>query len=109
VRALPREGAKVDSFHIHVGSERLDWQVTFIAQIFDTLGSALSSIESFNLQFEERESSLEGHNDVNVDPTLWPNSLDRSAALRPFSSTMASSRTSLFPYDGTTKNHHEIC
>jgi len=69
VRAFPHEGAKVDAFYMHVNCQHLDWQVECVAQIFDTLGSEFSSVGRLSLQFEERESPLEGDNDV--DPTEW--------------------------------------
>ena len=71
VRALPREGAKVDAFYMHLSCQSLDWQVACAAQIFDTLGSAFSSVEHLRLQFGERESLSEGDNAINVNPTQW--------------------------------------
>jgi len=71
VRALPREGAKVDAFYMHVSCQSLDWQVACAAQIFGTLGSAFSSVKRLHLQFGERESPSEGDNVIDVDPTQW--------------------------------------
>jgi len=71
VRALPREGDKVDAFYMHVSCQSLDWQVACAAQIFDTIGSAFTSVKRLHLQFGERESSSEGDDVIDVDLTDW--------------------------------------
>ena len=69
VRAFPREGAKADTFYMHVSCKPLDWQVACVAQIFTTLSSAFSAVERLSLEYGKHEPSSEGDDDV--DPTEW--------------------------------------
>ena len=71
VRALPHAAAKMDTFYMHVSCQYLDWQAACMAQIFGMLGSAFSSIERLHLRFGDRQSSSEGDNDIDIDPTQW--------------------------------------
>jgi hypothetical protein len=70
VLGYPHE--KVDdmhAFHLSVGSDHLDWQVTSVAQIFNSLGQAFTSVEDLTFNHWEHYDSDEEHNVV--DRTEW--------------------------------------
>jgi hypothetical protein len=66
VKAYPREAAKVKMcpFSIHVDCWHLDWQVSSVAQIFNSLSQNFSTVEHLTLDYEVHRWSSEGHNEV---------------------------------------------
>jgi hypothetical protein len=69
VWVYPRSGTKAFAFYMHVSCEHFDWQVSSMAQIFDVLGPAFSTVVDVTLDYAEHSSSSEWHNQV--DRTLW--------------------------------------
>jgi len=72
---LGRDELRINAF-IHVFSRRLDWQVASVAQIFNanlnTLGPALSGVESLSLDYRERSRSSSS------PPQTWHGETDRA-------------------------------
>jgi hypothetical protein len=77
VHVYPRDGAPMYSFGTDIVCGHLDWQVSFAAQVFRTLGTIFSSVEHLTLEFWRNPESQETNNDV--DPAQW------RELLRPFS------------------------
>lgn len=57
VSGYPREGVSVPVFHMHILCGRFDWQVSSVAQIFDTLSPVLSAVVVLTLDNREHTSS----------------------------------------------------
>jgi hypothetical protein len=68
VSAYPR-GAEMCAFFINVLCWHLDWQVSSIAQISNSLSQMFSSVEHLTLEHKEHSRSSEEHNEV--DRTEW--------------------------------------
>ncbi|KAI0246811.1 hypothetical protein BJV78DRAFT_97603 [Lactifluus subvellereus] len=58
-----------DPFTVQIRCKHLDWQVSFAAQILDTLQPVLAVVEKFMLKHREHSQSSEWHHEV--DRTLW--------------------------------------
>ena len=77
MRVYPPGEAKMKvPFVINVTCQHLDWQVSSVAQISNSLGQAFSAVEYLALRHEEHSRSSEEHNEV--DRTEW------RKLLRPF-------------------------
>ena len=76
VEVYPPGEAKMRSAFINVFCWHLDWQVSSIAQIFDSLGQAFSAVEHLTFVHTVHSRSSEEHNEV--DRTEW------RKLLRPF-------------------------
>jgi hypothetical protein len=68
VWVYPR-GAEMHALHINVDCRDLDWQVSSIAQIFNSLRQMFSTVEHLTLEHREHSRSSEEHNEV--DRTEW--------------------------------------
>ena len=62
-------GTGIEDFFMQVLCRHLDWQVSSMAQIFDTLGPLFSAVTELNLDCRTHTSSSQVHNQV--DCTLW--------------------------------------
>ncbi|KAF8467930.1 hypothetical protein DFH94DRAFT_848132 [Russula ochroleuca] len=69
VKVYPREEAKKYAFQINVPCWHLDWQVSSVAQIFNSLSQTLSTVEHLILAHMKHSQSSEEHNEV--DRTEW--------------------------------------
>ena len=69
VEVYPHEEAEMRAFSITVECFHLDWQVSSVAQIFNSLCLAFSEVEHLTLEHEVHRRSSEGHNEA--DPTEW--------------------------------------
>ena len=69
VEFYPREEAKTNVLSIYVYCWHLDWQVSSVARIFDSLSQIPSTVEHLTLQCEVSSSPSEEHN--MVDHTEW--------------------------------------
>ena len=69
VNMYPREEANMYAFSIHIHCWHLDWQVSSMAQIFDSLCQIVSAVEHLVLEHKVHHQSSEEHNEV--DPTEW--------------------------------------
>ena len=69
VNMYPHEEAKMYAFSIHIYCWHLDWQVSSMAQIFDSLSQISSVVEHLALEHGEHSRSSEEHNEV--DRTEW--------------------------------------
>ena len=76
VHMYPRDRAEMNPFFINVDSWYLDWQVSSVAQIFNSLSQLSSAVEHLTLKHVVHSRSSEGHNEV--DRTEW------RKLLRPF-------------------------
>ena len=65
----PGEAKMKVTFMLDVICQHLDWQVSAVAQISDSLGQAFSAVEYLALGHEEHSRSSEEHNEV--DRTEW--------------------------------------
>ena len=65
----PREEAKTWPLYICVYCWHLDWQVSSVAQIFNSFGQIFSTVEHLTLYHEVHSLSAEEHNEV--DRTEW--------------------------------------
>jgi hypothetical protein len=82
-----RDGTRVEVYHreedetyalqMTVSGRHLDWQVSFVAQIFNSLSQILSMVEHLTFEHKVHSRSSEEHNEV--DRTEW------RELLRPFS------------------------
>jgi hypothetical protein len=61
--------AKMRAISIRVFCWHLDWQVSSVAQISNSLGPIFSTVEGLTLEHEVHSQSSEEHNEV--DPTEW--------------------------------------
>ena len=68
LKVYPREEAKKYALQINVSCYPLDWQVSSMAQIFNSLSQTLSTVENLAL-----ENMVQEHNEV--DRTEWHNLL----------------------------------
>ena len=62
-------GTGIENFFMQVLCRHLDWQVSSMAQIFNTLGPSFSAVTELNLDYRTHTSSSQVHNQV--DFTLW--------------------------------------
>ena len=62
-------GYWLNTFYIDVTCKHLDWQVSSVAQIFNTLNPLFSEVVDLTLDYREHTSSSEWHNQV--DCTRW--------------------------------------
>jgi len=69
VEAWPRGEAEMDTLSIGVDCWHLDWQVSSVAQISDSLSPMFSTVEHLTLEHEVHSWSSEEHNEV--DRTEW--------------------------------------
>ena len=69
VRVYPREEAEKYAFLMVVRCWHLDWQVSSVAQIFDSLSQIFSTVENLTLEHAIHSRSSEDHNEV--DRTDW--------------------------------------
>ena len=69
VGVYPHEEADVYALSFTVNCWQLDWQVSFVAQIFNVLSPVLSAVEHLTFEHEFHSQSSEEHNEV--DPTEW--------------------------------------
>ena len=71
VKVYPREAAEIKlcPFSIHVDCWYLDWQVSSMAQIFNTISQNFSAVERLALEYEVHRRASEEHNEV--DCTEW--------------------------------------
>ena len=76
VWVYPREEAEMPVFGINVLCWHLDWQVSSMAQIINSLSQVFSAVEHLTLDHDEHDQSSEEHNEV--DRTEW------RRLLRPF-------------------------
>ena len=76
VRVDPREEAEMPGLVIAVLCWHLDWQVSSMAQIVNSLSQVFSAVEHLTLDHDEHDQSSEEHNEV--DRTKW------RRLLRPF-------------------------
>jgi hypothetical protein len=65
----PETNMPMDAFSIIVDCWHLDWQVSSVAQIFNTLSPILSAVEHLTLAHKVHSRSSEEHNEV--DRTEW--------------------------------------
>jgi hypothetical protein len=77
VLVYPREEAEMFGFAAAVLCWHLDWQVSSVAQIINSLSQVFSAVEHLTLEYSEHNHSSEEHNEV--DRTEW------RRLLRPFS------------------------
>jgi hypothetical protein len=68
VEVHPREG-EMGFFWMNVDCYHLDWQVSSVAQIFNTLSQIFSAVEHLTLEHEVHSQSSDEHNEV--DHTDW--------------------------------------
>jgi hypothetical protein len=61
--------AKMDALSIYIDSWHLDWQVSSVAQIFNSLSQIFSTVEHLTLEHVLHNRSSEEHNEV--DRTEW--------------------------------------
>ena len=71
VNMNPHEEAKMYAFSIHIYCWHLDWQVSSMVQIFDSLSQISSVVEHLALEHGVHSRSSEEHNEV--DRTEWRN------------------------------------
>ena len=76
VNVYPREEAETPFLSINVFCWHLDWQVSSVAQIINSLSQVFSAVEHLTLEHREHSQSSEEHNEV--DRTEW------RRLLRPF-------------------------
>ena len=69
VKMYPREEAKTYAFSIYICCWHLDWQVSSMTQIFNSLSQIISAVEHLALEYGEHSRSSEEHNEV--DRTEW--------------------------------------
>ena len=77
VRVYPREEAEIHDIDINVSCWHLDWQISSMAQIINSLSQVFSAVEHLTFEHDEHDLSSEEHNEV--DRTEW------RRLLRPFS------------------------
>ena len=65
----PHEETKVYALGIVIKCCHLDWQVSCVAQIFNSLTQIFSTVERLGLQYSKHSESSEGHNEA--DSTEW--------------------------------------
>ena len=69
VKVYPREEAEIRALQVNVRCLHLDWQVSSVAQIFNSLGQIFSTVEHLTFEHEVHSLSSEEHNEV--DRTEW--------------------------------------
>ena len=69
VEIYPPEEAEMYALSIDVFCWHLDWQVSSVAQIFNSLGQIFSTVEHLTLEYKEHSRSSEVHNEV--ERTEW--------------------------------------
>jgi hypothetical protein len=66
---FPYSETTMFAFYIHILCEHLDWQISSMAQIFNVLEPAFSTVVELTLDYTEHSLSEEWHNQV--DGALW--------------------------------------
>ena len=69
VKVNPHEEVPVDAFSLNINCWHLDWQVSSVAQIFNTLSQIFSTVEHLTLSHKIHGRSSEEHDEV--DRTEW--------------------------------------
>ncbi|KAI9510341.1 hypothetical protein F5148DRAFT_599245 [Russula earlei] len=69
VTAYPHEGAKMYSFLMDIGCRYLELQVFSLAQIFDDLSPAFSTVEHLTLTYTQNDPSPEDYTEA--EPSQW--------------------------------------
>ena len=69
VKIYPRKEAKMYAFSIYIYCWHLDWQVSSMAQIFDSLSHVFSAVEHLTLEHGVHSRSSKEHDEV--DRTEW--------------------------------------
>ena len=69
VKVYPRGEAEMYALSMNVSCRHLDWQVSSVAQIFNSLGQIFSTLEHLTLKHEVHSRSSEEHNEV--ERTEW--------------------------------------
>ena len=69
VKMYPREETRMDAFSIYIDCRHLDWQVSFMAQISNSLSQVFFPVEHLALEHGTHKRSSEEHNEV--DRTMW--------------------------------------
>jgi hypothetical protein len=69
VEVYPHGEAEMYALALKVYCWHLDWQVSSVAQFFDSLGQIFSEVEHLTLEHKEHSLSSEEHNEV--DHTKW--------------------------------------
>ena len=69
VKLYPHEEGEKDSLFMYVDCWHLDWQVSSVAQIFDSHVQIFSTVEHLTFEYEVHSRSSEEHNEV--DRTEW--------------------------------------
>jgi hypothetical protein len=70
VWVFPHSEITVFSFYIHILCKPLDWQISSMAQIFNVLEPAFSTVMELTLDYADLSPSSEWHNQQ-VDCALW--------------------------------------
>jgi hypothetical protein len=65
----PREETETYALQIGVFCSHLDWQVSSVAQIFNSLSQRFSAVESLSVEHDKHSRSTEEHNEV--DRSEW--------------------------------------
>ena len=83
VRIYPHEQADdMYALSISIGGDHLDWQVSSVAQIFNSLSQAFASVEHLTFNHWEHYTSSEEHNEV--DRTEWRKLLSSFSKVKTF-------------------------
>ena len=69
MRLCPREKSQMYALSIDICCCHLDWQVSSMAQVFDSLSQLFSPVEHLSIEHRVHSRSTEEHNEV--DPTEW--------------------------------------
>ena len=64
VGVYPRDGGEKWAFRMDVDCEELDWQVSSVAEIFDELSQAFSTVENLTLRMGNLSPDSEGRSEV---------------------------------------------
>ena len=73
VKLYPRQETEMDAISMVVRCWHLDWQVSSVAQIFNSLSQKLSTVDHLIIEHEVHSRSSEDHNEV--DRVEWRNLL----------------------------------
>lgn len=82
MRLYPREAAEMYALKVDIGCCHLDWQVSSMAEIFDSLSQVLSPVEHLGIEHRVHSRSTEEHNEV--DRTEWHKLLGSLSKLKTF-------------------------
>ena len=82
MRLYPREKAEMYALAMDICCRHLDWQVSFMAQVFDSHGQLFSSVEHLTIEHRVHSRSTEEHNEV--DRTEWHKLLGSLSKVKTF-------------------------